>query len=134
MNDRRPAAGATRVAALRGAIDVRADTPAEIRAAVIELVQEIAERNDLRAEAIISAQFTATPDVKSAFPAKAAREAGWTAVPMLCTLEIDVPGSLPRCIRVMIHANLPVTRDAEHVYLRGAVALRPDLGKMSDDE
>jgi chorismate mutase len=105
-----------------------------VHAAVIELVREIGLRNDLRPEAIISAQFTATPDVKSAFPAKAAREAGWTAVPMLCTLEIDVPGALPRCIRVMIHANVPAGRDVEHVYLRGATALRPDLGKLSGEE
>lgn len=125
---------ATRVAAIRGAIDVRTDTPAEVHAAVVELVRQIAERNDLAPEAIISAQFTATPDVKSAFPAKAARDAGWSLVPMLCTLEIDVPGALPRCIRVMLHANLPASREVEHVYLRGAVALRPDLGKLSGDE
>jgi chorismate mutase len=125
---------AVRIAAIRGAIDVRADTPAEIHSAVIELVREIARRNDLRPEAIISAQFTATPDVRSAFPAKAAREAGWGAVPMLCTLEIDVPDALPRCIRVMLHANIAATREVEHVYLRGAVALRPDLGKLSGDE
>lgn len=123
-----------RVVAIRGAIDVRADTPAEIHSAVIELVREIARRNELRPEAIISAQFTATPDVRSAFPAKAAREAGWGAVPMLCTLEIDVPDALPRCIRVMLHANVAATREVEHVYLRGAVALRPDLGKLSGDE
>ena len=124
----------TRVAAIRGAIDVRADSPAEVREAVIELVGEIGARNQLEPEAIISAQFTATPDLKSVFPAKAAREAGWTAVPMLCTLEIDVPGALPRCIRVMLHANVPVSRPVEHVYLRGAVALRPDLGRLSGDE
>ena len=52
----------------------------------------------------------------------------------LCTLEIDVPGALARCIRVMVHANLPASQTAEHVYLRGAVALRPDLGKLSGDE
>lgn len=120
--------------AVRGAIDVPLDTPGEIATAVIELVRQIADRNRLRPEQIISAQFTVTPDVKSAFPAKAAREAGWTVVPMLCTLEIDVPGALARCIRVMVHANLPASQAAEHVYLRGAVALRPDLGKLSGDE
>jgi chorismate mutase len=126
--------GAARIVAIRGAIDVPADTPAEIHSAVIELVREIVRRNELRPEAIISAQFTATPDVRSAFPAKAAREAGWGAVPMLCTLEIDVPDALPRCIRVMLHANIALTREVEHVYLRGAVALRPDLGTLSGDE
>ena len=127
-------ARSTRVAAIRGAIDVSVDTAAEVHAAVTDLVGQIVQRNDLRPADIISAQFTATPDVKSAFPAKAARDAGWTAVPMLCTLEIDVPGALPRCIRLMLHANVPANREVEHVYLRGAVALRPDLGKLSGDE
>ena len=120
--------------AIRGAIDVAADTAPEVSAAVIELVRAIASRNRLEAQAIISAQFTVTPDVKSVFPAKAAREAGWSAVPMLCTLEIDVPGALPRCIRVMLHANLPSGQAVEHVYLRGAVTLRPDLGTFSGEE
>jgi chorismate mutase len=134
MIDRNPDRGSTRVAAIRGAIDVRADTASEVSAAVIELVRAIGERNRLDPSAIISAQFTVTPDVKSIFPAKAAREAGWSGVPMLCTLEIDVPGALARCIRVMLHANLPATQAAEHVYLRGAVALRPDLGKFTGEE
>ena len=130
----RDPSGPSRVVAIRGAIDVPADSAAEVHAAVTDLVGQIVERNDLRPSDIISAQFTATPDVTSAFPAKAARDAGWTAVPMLCTLEIDVPGALPRCIRLMLHANLPSNREVEHVYLRGAMALRPDLGKLSGDE
>jgi chorismate mutase len=134
MIDRNPDPGATRVVALRGAIDVPADTVGEVSAAVIELVRAISERNRLQPASIISAQFTVTPDVKSVFPAKAAREAGWSSVPMLCTLEIDVPGALPRCIRVMIHATLPASQAVEHVYLRGAASLRPDLGKFSGEE
>ena len=134
MIDRHPDSGSTRVVAVRGAIDVSSDTPGEIATAVIELVRQISDRNRLKPEQIISAQFTVTPDVKSAFPAKAARDAGWTAVPMLCTLEIDVPGALPRCIRVMVHANLPTSQAVDHVYLRGAMSLRPDLGKLSGDE
>jgi chorismate mutase len=134
MIDRHRDPESTRVVAVRGAIDVPSDTPVEIATAVIELVRQIGSRNRLEPAQIISAQFTVTSDVKSAFPAKAAREAGWTAVPMLCTLEIDVPGALPRCIRVMLHANLPTSQVAEHVYLRGAAALRPDLGKLSGDE
>ena len=134
MGDSRPSGGVTRVAAVRGAIDVPFDTAAEVSAAVIELVRAIMDRNRLDPAAIISAQFTVTPDIRSAFPAKAAREAGWSSVPMLCTLEIDVPGALPRCIRVMLHANLPAAQNVEHVYLRGAVALRPDLGKFSGEE
>jgi chorismate mutase len=134
MIDRHPDHGSTRVVAIRGAIDVPADTAAEVSAAVIELVRAIHARNHLEATAIISAQFTVTPDLKSVFPARAARDAGWSGVPMLCTLEIDVPGALPRCIRVMLHANLSSAQSVEHVYLRGAVALRPDLGKFSGDE
>ena len=134
MIDRNPDPGATRVVAVRGAIDVPRDTAAEVSTAVIELVRAITDRNRLQPAAIISAQFTVTPDVKSTFPAKAAREAGWSPVPMLCTLEIDVPGALPRCIRVMVHANLPVSQLVEHVYLRGAVSLRPDLGKFTGEE
>jgi chorismate mutase len=134
MIDRHPDHGSTRVVAIRGAIDVPTDTPDHVSAAVIELVRAIAERNRLEPSAIISAQFTVTPDVKSLFPAKAAREAGWSSVPMLCTLEIDVPGALPRCIRVMLHANLPATQAVEHVYLRGAISLRPDLGKFTGEE
>lgn len=134
MIDRHPDRVSTRVVAIRGAIDVPTDTAAEVSAAVIELVREIGKRNRLDPSAIISAQFTVTPDVKSIFPAKAAREVGWSSVPMLCTLEIDVPGALARCIRVMIHANMPTAQAVEHVYLRGAMTLRPDLGKFTGEE
>jgi chorismate mutase len=132
--DRQRDQDGTRVVAVRGAIDIKSDTPAEIAAAVTDLVRQITQRNQLRPDQIISAQFTVTPDVRSAFPAKAAREAGWGAVPMLCTLEIDVPGALARCIRLMLHANLPVSQAVDHVYLRGAASLRPDLGKLSGEE
>ena len=117
----------TRVAAIRGAVDVSADTPAEIRAAVIDMVRQVSSRNRLEPDAVISAQFTMTPDLRSVFPASAAREAGWTAVPMICATAIDVPGSLPRCIRVLVHANVAEDQKVEHVYLGNAVSLRPDL-------
>lgn len=116
-----------RVAAIRGAVDVDRDTPDAIRRVVIELVRQIGERNQLDAAAIISAQFTMTPDLRSMFPATAAREAGWTSVPMLCAAEVDVPDALPRCIRVLVHAYVPAGHKAEHVYLGNAVTLRPDL-------
>lgn len=125
MDDPNPSS--TRVAAIRGAIDVPVDTPAAIREAVLALVRAIGDRNALSADGIISAQFTATPDVKSAFPAAAAREAGWAGVPMICSTAIDVPDALPRCIRVLVHANVPAARRVEHVYLGNAVSLRPDL-------
>lgn len=117
----------SRVAAIRGAVDVPNDTPEEIRRAVTQLVGQIVERNQLEPDAIISALFTMTPDLRSVFPALAAREAGWTAVPMLCTTEIDVPGALARCIRVLVHANIANGQKVEHIYLGKAVSLRPDL-------
>jgi chorismate mutase len=122
----------SRVAAIRGAIDVSADSAAEIRAAVIELVGQIASRNRVEPAAIISAQFTMTHDLRAAFPATAAREAGWAAVPMLCTTEIDVPGALARCIRVLVHVNVAPDQQIEHIYLGKAVSLRPDLHQSGD--
>ena len=121
-----------RVVAIRGAIDVASDTAAAIRHAVTELVRQIMERNRLHVDAIISAQFTMTPDLRSVFPASAAREAGWTAVPMLCATAIDVPGALPKCIRVLIHASVVAGGKVEHVYLGKAVSLRPDLQPDGD--
>jgi chorismate mutase len=130
MTDRMPA---SRVAAIRGAIDVTRDTPEDIRRAVTELVRQVSDRNQLNADAIISALFTMTPDLRSVFPALAAREAGWAAVPMLCTIEIDVPGALARCIRVLVHANVPAGQKVEHIYLGNAVSLRPDLHTQGGD-
>lgn len=126
-NGARPSAGATRVRAIRGAIDLPIDDAIAIRDAVSVLIATLMQRNALVHDEIISAFFTATPDITSLFPALAAREADWGAVPMLCATEIHVPGSLPRCIRVMVHVELPAYRTVEHVYLGGAAALRPDL-------
>lgn len=126
MSDAASPAG-IRLAAIRGAIDVTADSPEEIQRAVRELVRRISERNQLDATDVVSAQFTMTPDLRSVFPAAAAREAGWNTVPMLCATAIDVPGALPRCVRVLVHAYLEPGRSADHVYLGKAVSLRPDL-------
>jgi chorismate mutase len=103
---------------------VDANTPQAIAAATQELLWEIARRNDLQVDEVISAFFTLTPDLNADFPARAARAIGWD-MPMLDTPEIDVPGALPRCLRVLLH----VDRDASvrHAYLRGARSLRPDL-------
>lgn len=122
-----------RVAAIRGAVDVARDTPDDIRRAVGELVRAMTQRNHLEPDDIISAQFTMTPDLRSVFPASAAREAGWSSVPMLCASAIDVPDALPRCIRVLVHAMLSPGRPAEHVYLGKAITLRPDLQKGAGD-
>jgi chorismate mutase len=77
---------------------------------------------------IASVLFTVTPDLQITFPARVARDLGWTDIPLLDALEINVPGSLPHCIRVLIHWNTDLPQNAvQHVYLHDAVKLRPDL-------
>jgi chorismate mutase len=89
---------------------------------------EIIERNSLGADEVVSVLFSATPDLDAAFPAKAARDLGWVEVPLLCMSEIAVPGSMPRCLRVLLQVELRAPRVLDtHVYLGDAVALRPDL-------
>ncbi len=122
-----PRGTSMRVRAIRGAIDIEVDSRADVRRAVAVLITEIAARNALELDRIISAIFTTTPDIRSMFPAQAAREAGWGDVPLLCATEMMVPGSLPLCIRVLVHVELPAERVAEHVYLGVAASLRPDL-------
>jgi chorismate mutase len=86
------------------------------------------ERNGLELDEIVSVIFTVTQDLRSVFPALAAREMGWVGVPLLCASEIPVEGSMPRCLRTLIQVELRAPRRLEtHVYLREAVALRPDL-------
>lgn len=114
--------------AIRGATTVENDTPEQIRHATRELLETIAARNGISSADVISAIFTVTHDLTSEFPAHAARELGWLDVPLLCTLEIPVPGSLPKCIRVLLHVESHASRaDIRHVYLHDARALRPDL-------
>ncbi len=116
------------VRAVRGATTVDADDPARIRAATRELLRHIVDRNGISPADVVSALFTVTRDLTSEFPARAARELGWIDVPMLCALEIPVPGALPRCIRVLLHLETDRARHAiEHVYLGEARGLRPDL-------
>lgn len=117
-----------RLRAIRGAICVERDEPAFIYRATNELLSTIVARNALAVDDIISVIFTVTPDVTSAFPALAARRMGWLDVPLLCTMEIPVPGALGRCIRVLLHAESTRARsDIQHVYLGAAEVLRPDL-------
>ncbi len=116
------------VRAVRGAIQVDADDRDEILAATTELLLAVLERNALVAEDLISVVFTATPDLRSEFPAYAARQMGITDVPLLCAAEIDVPGAMPRVLRLLAHVETPLPRDQmRHVYLRGAALLRTDL-------
>jgi chorismate mutase len=116
------------VRGLRGATTVEADTVEQITERSQELMRRIMERNELAEEDIVSVLFTATSDVTSTFPATAIREIGFGAVPLLCAAEIAVPGAMPRCIRVLLHAHTTRTRDQiHHVYLHGAQGLRDDL-------
>lgn len=116
-----------RLFALRGAITVSANDKAEILSATTELMQAIVERNALAPANVVSCIFTATEDLDAEFPAVAARALGFERVPLLCTREIPVPGSLPRVIRVLIHYYADVGHEARHVYLREAASLRADL-------
>lgn len=117
------------VRGIRGATTVQQDTPDLIRAAARELMEEILSRNQITDfDEVISAVFTTTPDLVSAFPAEAARAMGMNFVPLLCAQEIPVPGSMPRCLRILLHVNTARTpQEIEHVYLHEAKRLRPDL-------
>jgi chorismate mutase len=116
------------VRAVRGATTVVADEPELIREAVTELLEAILNDNDIVPADVVSAVFTATHDLVSEFPAHAARLFGWNDIPLLCAQELPVTGALPRCIRVMIHAETRRLRsEIRHVYLRDAVLLRADL-------
>jgi len=119
-----------RLRAIRGATCVDRDSPDEIYVATRELLAEVVSRNSLGTADIISVIFTVTPDLRSAFPALAARQMGWLDVPLLCTMEIPVPGALGRCIRVLLHVETTLPRTAiQHVYLREAENLRPELSR-----
>jgi monofunctional chorismate mutase len=117
-----------RTHAIRGATSVEEDSPQQIAEATRELLGTIVERNHLEVDEIVSVIFTMTGDLSSIFPALAAREMGWTGVPLLCASEIPVPGSMPRCLRTLMQVELRAPRPLEtHIYLRDAVALRPDV-------
>jgi chorismate mutase len=116
------------VRAVRGAIQVDANERDEILKGTAELVTSVLERNHIDPEDLISIVFTATPDLNAEFPAYAARQLGLADVPLLCSTEIAVPGSMPRVLRLLAHVETPLSRhDIRHVYLRGASALRSDL-------
>jgi chorismate mutase len=113
---------------VRGATTVAGDEPTLIREAVTELLEAILNDNDIVPADVISAVFTATNDLVSEFPAHAARLYGWTDIPLLCAQELPVSGALPRCIRILLHAETRRARsEIRHVYLREAVLLRADL-------
>lgn len=116
------------IRAIRGAITVDGNDRGAILDATGELVGALMDRNALEVDHLVSAIFTMTDDLDAVFPAEAARQKGWGQVPLLCAREIAVPGALARCIRILVHAQSDRPRsDIQHVYLREAIKLRPDL-------
>lgn len=116
----------TRVVGIRGATTVEADTLEQILDATQDLLVRMQELNGFAPADIASILFSTTQDLRSTFPARAARRLGWLEVPMLCTHEVDAPSSVPRCIRVLIHWNTDGQTPVRHAYLRGSRVLRPD--------
>jgi chorismate mutase len=116
-----------RLYALRGATTVEADERDAILAATDELMRELLARNRLAVEDLVSCLFTLTPDLHAEFPAVAAREMGLSSVPLMCARELDVPGAMPRVIRVLVHCYLADGGEPQHVYLGEARRLRLDL-------
>jgi chorismate mutase len=116
---------------VRGATTVDTNSREEILTATRQLVALMVRRNGIQSGDVASAIFTTTPDLDAEFPALAARQLGWLEVPLLCGHEMAIPGSLPRCIRVLVHWNTDLAQDEiQHVYVREAVKLRPDLCKL----
>ena len=116
-----------RIHGIRGATTVDRNDADEILAATDELLRTLIAANDLQPDDIVSGLFTVTQDLDAAFPARAAEVYGWNIVALLHASEIPVPGSLPRCIRLLVHAYTARPRaEIKHCYLRGATVLRPD--------
>ena len=123
------------VRGIRGAITVNNNTKEEIIKFTKELLITLQKENDFKIEDIVSVFFSVTPDLNAAFPARAARELGWKQVPLFDMQEIGVPGSLPRCIRILIQINCSKNQtEIKHCYLRGARILRKDLLKETSNQ
>ena len=116
-----------RIRALRGAITVAENRADAILDATEELVREVMHRNAIDPDQMVSCLFTCTGDLDAEFPAVAARRLGLSSVPLMCAREMDVPGAMPRVIRLMLHCYADEGSEARHVYLREAVSLREDL-------
>jgi chorismate mutase len=118
------------VRAVRGAVQVEGNESAAILGGTAELVTEVMGRNNLSTDQVISVIFSATPDLNAEFPALAARKLGFQEVPLLCCSEIPVPGAMPRVVRLMMHVETELSQpQVQHVYLRGAAALRLDIAQ-----
>ena len=118
------------VRAIRGAIQLDVDERAAILDRTSDLVTQVLKRNGLTPDDVISVIFSATPDLRAEFPALAARPLAFGEVPLLCCSEIPVPGAMPRVVRLMMHVQTELTKSqVQHVYLRGAAALRLDIAQ-----
>jgi chorismate mutase len=123
------------VRGIRGATVAERNQAEAILSATRALLDELLKANpQLKTEEIASAFFTMTEDLNAAYPAAAARQMGWEAVPLMCSRELSVPDGLERCIRVLLHWNTELPQAAvRHVYLGAAASLRPDLQKQSGE-
>ena len=116
---------------VRGATTADANTRDDILTATRQLLALMIRINGIEPEQVASAIFSLTRDLDAEFPALAARQLGWLDVPLLCTYEVDVPGSLRRCVRVLIHWNTEKPQhEIRHVYVKDAERLRPDISKL----
>jgi chorismate mutase len=120
---------------VRGATTIEADEPEQVLKATRELLALLIRLNEIDPSDVASAIFTTTPDVISAFPATAARQLGWLDVPLLCAHEMSVPGSLQKCIRILLHWNTDKAQsEVRHAYLRNARSLRPDKSVVLSEQ
>ena len=117
----------SRVAGIRGAVSVEHNNREDILSSTGRLLSQIAERNLIEVKDIVSVIFTATPDLNAAFPAEAARQMGWASVALMDAVEINVPGSMPQVVRILMHVNVPEDFRSTPVYLGNCEKLRPDL-------
>lgn len=118
------------VRGVRGAITVPVNTENAIVSATGRLLREMVLRNEVSPDSIASAFFSVTPDLHAQYPASAARRMGWTDVPILHVVEMDVPGALDHCVRVLLHVNTTLAQnEIAHVYMDGARNLRPDFAE-----
>ncbi len=116
------------VRGIRGANAVEENTQAAVFKATRELLEAVVRANDIQMEDVVSVFLTLTPDLNADFPAVAARDMGWDRVPLLCATEINVPGAMPRCLRILMHVHTHRSQnEIRHVYLGKTAALRPDL-------
>jgi chorismate mutase len=116
---------------VRGATTAETNTSRDILQSTLELLALMIRQNGISQEDVASAIFTTTTDLDAEFPALAARQLGWLHTALMCGHELSVPGSLPRCIRILLHWNTEKRADEiVHVYVKGAARLRPDLSKL----